>query len=498
MTAVPAALLAAAVAVVAWDVGLAGRIAQRRGAPAPFRVLSGLAGFLVAPAVLLGGAASWPPTAAALSGAAWAWPLVAWLFAAQASIALVGRLVTPWVALPILAWDVAVAVEASVRWGLDAGFAAPAAATAVAGAWDLAARAVAGPVADRAWWVAVPALAPAYPAAWPLSRLARGAIAIGAAAGVAALAASLPTAWRYRRAADALGDPPPLTRDVGEVVLGVRVFPVVAGPPPTTAAADLRAAAAAGARALHVRVRCDASGTRALEGLARALEGARRDGAALAVSCVLPRGAAVAYARDPRSYLAARARDADRVVRVLKPDLLIPVEAPGGGAAALPRAAWPDVVTVPGNVARTVEPRTRVAVAVAAHTAADSALYGWAAGPLAPVQAVVIELPVAHAPLAPWRAALARAAGWQRARPAPREHWLAGLAAPVRPLGEAAQGRVLAHAVRDAARAGYAGVLLGDVADYDAATGVRTPTGRPRAAVAALRRLLAALPPPAA
>src|SRR5215203_6143844 len=107
----PIAYLTLSALLVAWDVVLAGRIAQLRKAPWLFAGLTGLAGFLLIPAILLTVAASSPITGRALTAfpVQLLWPLTAVMFAVQAVYALVRRLVYPLLGVPIAVYNVIVA-----------------------------------------------------------------------------------------------------------------------------------------------------------------------------------------------------------------------------------------------------------------------------------------------------------------------------------------------------------------------------------------------------
>ena len=104
--------LALGLAVVLWDILLAGWIASQKQAPRTFTKLTLLCGLLVAPAALVAMAAVLEGTARTMVGIAWIWPLVTTGFAVQVGFALLTRLVTPAVGVPLLLYNVGVAFVA--------------------------------------------------------------------------------------------------------------------------------------------------------------------------------------------------------------------------------------------------------------------------------------------------------------------------------------------------------------------------------------------------
>src|SRR4029079_4504590 len=98
-----------------WDIFLAGQIAQLRRAPRFFRGVTALGGLLVAPATLVAVAAASILNGRAIHVIAWVWPLTLAIFALQAAYAVGKRLVTPFIGLPIGAYDVILAAAAVVR-----------------------------------------------------------------------------------------------------------------------------------------------------------------------------------------------------------------------------------------------------------------------------------------------------------------------------------------------------------------------------------------------
>lgn len=86
-------VLGVAMAVLAWDIALAGWIAARREAPRVFTNLTAFCGLLVAPALLVAVATGTETGARTISGIAWLMPTIACAFVLQVLYSLLTRLV---------------------------------------------------------------------------------------------------------------------------------------------------------------------------------------------------------------------------------------------------------------------------------------------------------------------------------------------------------------------------------------------------------------------
>src|SRR4051812_13629044 len=117
----PAAHLALSLIIAIWDVVLAGRIAQLRMASRPFAAVTGMCGLLLFPALLLRMGTSTFITGRAVVAVDWIWPLVLVLFAIQAAYAVSRRLVNYFWGVPILVYNVVIAVTEVVRFGVAHG-----------------------------------------------------------------------------------------------------------------------------------------------------------------------------------------------------------------------------------------------------------------------------------------------------------------------------------------------------------------------------------------
>ncbi len=123
-----AACIVALLAVLAWDIATAGRVARHPKAPSGFRALTGIAGFLVTPALLTWVAGQSALTGHALLGLRWLWPVVTLLFVVQVADAMERRLVAPMLGVPLLALNLLVAIEAVVQYAGFSGHDLPVAA----------------------------------------------------------------------------------------------------------------------------------------------------------------------------------------------------------------------------------------------------------------------------------------------------------------------------------------------------------------------------------
>jgi hypothetical protein len=128
----------------------------------------------------------------------------------------------------------------------------------------------------------------------------------------------------------------------------------------------------------------------ALDSLSDALEMIRRDSTQLIVTLGYPKPLVPLPGRTFSD--ARRLQTIDRVVRVLRPDILLPAEDPydSGTRAAGQRAPqyWESYITRASQIAKSIRPRTRIGVSASAYDGRDSTLFAWAAAPGSPVDVV--------------------------------------------------------------------------------------------------------------
>src|SRR6266705_4659783 len=98
--------LALSLAMIAWDILMAGRIAQLRKIPRGFQAITGIAGLLLVPALVVAYTAQSLLYGRAIFLVAWLWPFTALLFVLQTIYALGRRLVTPLFGFPLLVYTV--------------------------------------------------------------------------------------------------------------------------------------------------------------------------------------------------------------------------------------------------------------------------------------------------------------------------------------------------------------------------------------------------------
>ena len=167
------AFLAVAIAIVVWDIVVAGQAARAQLGPEWFRWITGLAGLLLVPALVVAIADGSLLTARITSGIAWLWPLTLVLFALQALYAAIRRLVNPFLGFFMSAYDLLIAVDVVLRYMGSEGRPLPGialaflAATSGAFAWTTQNPSI---IASPAF-LFVPMAAPAFPAlrAWSAS-----------------------------------------------------------------------------------------------------------------------------------------------------------------------------------------------------------------------------------------------------------------------------------------------------------------------------------------
>ena len=487
MTSLMGAFAAVTALLLAWNVFAGGRIAQMRNAPKElrlFRVLSGLGGFLIIPAMLIGMAEQSELTGHALTMLAWLWPAVLAMFVVQAGLALAQNLVPKVIGVPLLLYDLTQLFIASTRVAAAHGLAipafllAPGAAQATLLSLLLGASSIGSPLA-----MTVPLLAPAGQARWRPSVMFRSALAVYALAVVALVAARSIPAYATIASLSALGGDRLTERTASNFDIGLRILPTVTGAPGTTELRkDFAMADSLGVGALELRIAPEGCSAATLDSLARALEPYRRDSVLLIVALAAPQGSAGELRDAPTRYLDRRAEAVDRIVRRLHPDYILPADVPFGAEAEAIGVQsvswWAEYYTRIAAIVHRDRPATRTLVAVAGIR--DSALYAWATSDASPVDGVAFVLAPAaggHAALT----ALANADRWLNGgAPTGYSYWIIASSAPAI-IGEDAQRRFLHHVLAWAtSHISVRGVVLGDAADYGRVTGLRSATGRLR------------------
>ena len=143
---------------------------------------------------------------------------------------------SPFIGVPIAAFDVILAVAAFVRYAAYSGRDPSSAALAIAAAQSSALGILLGRVAlFSPLAVQLPLLAPAYPARWRISATVRGTFAAVALAFTVVFVAQLPSAVVAVRSYDAYAQDRLQERPRGDFTIGLRIFPDLNDAPPPLA-----------------------------------------------------------------------------------------------------------------------------------------------------------------------------------------------------------------------------------------------------------------------
>ena len=487
--------------VLLWDVGLGGLMARNRKAPAPFTLLSALAAFLVAPALLVAVTAPSLLYGRAILTIAWVWPLTVLVYLAQSAYAVARRLVAPAIGVPILVFNVVLALVEGTRYLLLLGQSPPepllalsnAAAGAVGFALGLSALSV--PFA-----VQVPMLAPAYPARYRGSATLRATFAVLAAAFTfMVLVIELPRALRAQASFAPLAREQLQERPEGGFAVGIRLFPELHDvPSPPVQRFDLPLLDSLGVTAVHLVLAPEAARPTPLDSLSRLIETIRGDSTTVLVTLTYPRNAESRYRRDPAAFVKQRAIEVHEVVRRLRPDVVLPVHEPYGVGertlGRLPASAWQQYLTATAQAAKRARPRTQVGLSAASYDMRDSALFAWAARDGSPVDVLGFSLFPTFDGAVGLRSRMDAAERWMRAAPADRRYWV--FAAGGYPLrqGDATQSDAIWGTLAWAtSHDRIMGLVVADAGDYERLVGIRAAGGRVRPAADVIRRAVVQL-----
>jgi hypothetical protein len=481
--------LALSVAMIAWDILMAGRIAQLRRIPRGFQGITGIAGLLLVPALVVAYTAQSLLYGRAIFLVAWLWPFTALLFVLQTIYALTRRLVTPLLGFPLLIYNIIIATVAVTKFVIERGHSP----TEIGLALNAAQASMLGtffgtPALWNPLYIQVPIFAPSLPARWSFTRLARVALAGAAIALTALVVVELPGAYAGIRsyavhANDQLQEHPD-----GDFRIGLKIFPDLrSGPPPVSIKYDLALADTLDVDAISVVVDPEAARGVALDSLARSIEQARADSTILIVALGYPKNGEQEFKRSREAYTVARLKDIDQIARRLKPDYLIPATDPLEEGTRILGADspqyWIDYFARASRVAHYIYPRIRVSVPMSSYGTRDSTLYAWAARPGSPIDAIGFSLLAGFDGARSLDTHMRVAQRWMRQFPKPKEHWV--FAAGGYPLvhGEENQLRaiwgVLAWAT---AEVPIKGLIVYEGGDYNTVRGLRAAGGRLRPA----------------
>jgi len=480
--------LALSVAMIAWDILMAGRIAQLRRIPREFQALTGIAGLLILPALVGGYSAQSLLYGRAIFMVSWLWPFTALLFVLQTLYALGRRLVTPLLGFPLLVYNIIIATVAVTKFIItrghspaEFGLALNAAQASMLGTF-FGMPALWNPI-----YLQVPLFAPSLPARWSFTRLARVALAGAAIAMTALVVVELPGAYAgissyAPHEKDQLQEHPE-----GDFRIGLKIFPDLrSGPPPLAIRNDLALSDTLDVDAISVVIDPEAARGIALDSLARSIEQARADSTLLIVALGYPKRGEQEFAQSRETYTIARLKDVDRIARRLKPDYLIPAVDPLEEGTRILREEspqyWIDYFARAARVAHYIYPRIRVAVPISSYGTRDSTLYAWAARPGTPIDAIAFSLFAGFDGARSLDTHMRVAQRWMRQFPKPKDHWVFAGGYPL-VHGEQNQLRTILAALAWAtAEVPIKGLVVYEGGDYNSVRGLRAAGGRLRPA----------------
>ena len=495
-----AAHLALTLAILLWNVLVAGRIARTRAAPPVFAGISAIAGLLIAPALMIELATSTTLYGRALHGISWIWVATIVLIAVQSAYATIQRLVSPLIGAPIAIYNVLLALGAITSFAIQRGVTLPSLLLLMPVAERSALGVIVGSFAlSSPLYLFLPMLAPAFPSRYTVTSVAR---VVLASLAVGAIGLTLAHLWDSRstvRSYDQFARAQLTERTPDDFRVGLRLFPSLGGPPPPVAVRnDLALADTLAVRAISIVLEPEGVTRTALDSLSHALDELRRGGARLVVTLGYP-AALAPGAMAPRPLNEARRIIlVELIARRLRPDYLLPALDPyGDGVRAvgrLPLARWTAYLTEAARVAHGANQRTRVGVAASSFSREDSALYAWAASDSSPLDVVGFSFTPGRRGARLLTAGTGAAERWMRVSKSPKEHWVFSVRGYPRAHGEVSQERALWGALAWATgQTAIKGIIVADAADYQSATGLRAPDGRFRAATYGVRRASRAL-----
>src|SRR6266542_2390683 len=385
-------------AVIGWDILLAGRIAQLPKTPRVFQAVTAFAALLLAPAALVAISAASVLYGRALQTVGWLWPLTTLLFAVQALYAVGRRLVTPVLGFPLFAYNGIIALVAIAKYIISRGGEPSEMMLALTAAQTTMLRFFfAAPALWSPAYLQIPLFSPALPARWKFTRFVRVVIAIAAIGMTALVFVELPAGYAAVRSYQPHANDKLQEHPEGDFKIGLKIFPNLrSGPPPIALTNDLNLADTLAIDAVSIVIDPEAARGVALDSIARSVDQLRTDSTQLIVALGYPKDAGDLFRRSRDAYTAARIRDINRIARRLRPDYLIPAVDPYSEGSRLlgsqPVEYWIDYLTRAANLAHYIAPRIKVAVAASAYGTRDSALYAWAAGPQSRIDAVGFSL----------------------------------------------------------------------------------------------------------
>ena len=484
--------------VIIWNLAISGRAARLQSTQRTMAFLCALCGLLLLPALTVLLVSTSVLTGRALYTLAWVWPATTIIIAIQAAYALSTRAVAPPIGVPIVAYDVVLALVAIARYAIYRGYGVPSPLLFLSAADASSLAYSASPLALLLpYFLHVPIVAPPTAGRRGAGTVLRSAVAGLAAAWVAIIIVDVPVATSAVRSYSAYTNERLTERADSDFAIGLKIFPTLtSGPPPLALENDLDLADTVGAQALSVYLAPSGTSNLSLDSLAHSLADQRGD-RQLFIALDLSHERKPAPAQQA-AYFEARVGDLNRIVNVLHPDFIVPAIDPNGAASrALGRVAislWVSYFRRAAVVAHQANPKARVLAHIGGFGARDSALYAWAAAPASPIDAIGFTL-------FPWLGGattldvrMRTADGWLNSYPEPKEHWVLEAGGLPMAHGEESQARAIWGTLAWAtSRRAVKGAIFFEASDYGTPVGLRAPGGRVRPAAAALARAIRVL-----
>ena len=492
--------LALTVIILIWDVFLAGRIAQNSQSPRIFQAISGLAALLLLPGLLLTLATSTIITGRAVATMDWIWPAVLVLFAVQATYALLRGWVNPLWGLPIMVYDIVIAVIGVARFMIAHGTTPIQPLVALVAAQSTAMVFAGGTstVLASAFYLNMPMVSPAFPALRKITAMFRAFMMVYAFSWIIFIfVIGLPRAVVQLRNYDAHRRDQLRERPDADFVVGLKILPDVKNPPPPPAIkSDSALMDTLDVGAIQVVVDPGATNL-AIDSLARVIDPSRRSASTLIVALGY-RGTLIPELRKVPLDETTRLATLRRVVEKLHPDIVLPAEDPYGSGerslGTLPVARWTAYLSRAATLVKTIDPSVKVGVAASNFTRADSALYAWAASAASPIDIVGFSLFPSPYVGGGIQADTRTADRWMRVTPPKKPHWVFAAGGFPLAYGEASQfnavWEVMAWATDHPA---IKGIVVYEAGDYGQTRGLRAPNGRLRPVTTGMLRAIAQL-----
>ena len=495
-TLAPAHLLLTLVIIV-WNVILAGRIAQLRQASKAFGVITGLAGLLLVPAFIVAIATTTVITGRGIATIDWVWPATVVLFTIQSIYAISRRLVNPLWGYPIAFYNTLIAIASVSRYFVAHGYdIARPVLVLMAAQVDALALATTDAALVSPFFLHVPLIAPAFSAISRVTASFRLAVASIALGWFGLIVAEIPRADVALDSYDKHADDR-LTERPNGFSVGLKLFPDVEHPPaPSSIRVDVTTAAWTNVNAFSV-VFVPGASQEAIDSVGRSIDRMRRD-STIVIATIGYGDKLLPELRRSTLDADARLKTIHQVLRLVRPDIIIPAQDPYGLGARmigrLPVQTWQSYITDAARVVKNVRPRTRVALAASAYDSRDSSLYAWAAAPGSPVDIVGFSLYPTRLGARSIDASTRAADRWLRAHPPTKPHWVLGVGGYPLAHGERSQDRALWSVLAWATSHQFIqGLVVTEANDYGQSMGIRAPDGRYRRATTSLKSAISAI-----